>query len=361
MNIGMPEKRLVILALILLILSTTPALALCDTPVSLAKISIITTPAPYLNQLTSGDKCRFQVMIQNLGVDVREGEIVNASIPSVKYSGNFTLETSFELRKQGRLFYNGQSVSYITSLNNTQIDNYYSFKIPPVNGTLSTSFTYNLTKGYEVFGVRPDEDMVLYFRVNLFTQTYSDANGTHQLQVGNKIKTQKNEYYIIDFVKKEYLKGKFLDIAGEIGALKNINSGQIAIGKDYFNNIVNNINSTLTKGDYVSALQLITNYYQLDQEKLIALLYANLNSTGKAADSYVKLKQDYSTLNGQYTVLQKDFETVLTLNQLQQENITQLEAQAQSNRHDFLVQSLTGFVVLFLVGLLLGSRLRFFR
>jgi hypothetical protein len=336
----------------------TPALALCETPTSPAKISIITTPEPYLNQLTSGDSCRFQVTVQNLGVDVREGQIVNASIPSVKYSGNFTLETTFELRKQGRLFYNGQSVSYITSLNNTQIDNYYSFKIPSINGTLSGVFTYNLTKGYEVFGVRPDEDMVLYFRVNLFVQTYSDATGTRQLQVGKMIKTQRNDYYIVDFVKQEYLRGKFLDIASEIGELKNINSGQVTIGKDYFNNIVNSINATLTRGDYVNALQLILNYYQFDQPKLIGILYTNLNSTGLAADSYLKLKQDYAALNGQYTVLLKDFDTVLNLNQLQKENITQLEAKAHSDKQNFIVLSLTGFVVLFLVGLLLGNRLR---
>ena len=356
----MPKKRFAILVLVTIILSMTPTLVLCDTPVSLAKITIITTPEPYLKQLTSGDRCLFQVTVQNLGVDVLEGQVVNASIPNVKYSGNFTLETTSELRKLGRLYFNGQSESYITSLNNTQIDNYNSLKIPPINGSLSRVFTYNLTKGYEAFGVRPDEDMVLYFKVNLFVQTYKEVNGTHQLQVGKIIKTQRNDYYIVDFVKQEYLKGKFLDIAGEIGALKNINSNQVKIGKDYFNNIVNGINTTLTKGDYVNALQLILNYYQLDQPKLIALLYTNLNSTGQAADSYFILKQDYSTLSGQYTVLQKDFDAVLKLNQLQQENLTNLEVKAQSDRHDFIILSLIGFVVFLLVGLLLGNRLHLF-
>jgi hypothetical protein len=301
------------------------------------------------------------VTVQNLGIDIQEGQIVNASIPSVKYSGNFTLETTFELRKQGRLFYNGQLVSYITSLNNTQIDNYYSLKIPPINGTFSNVFTYNLTKGYEIFGVRPDEDMVLYFRVNLFTQTYKDANGTRQLQLGNRIKTLRTDYFIVDFVKQEYLKGKLLDIKDEVGQLKNINSGQVQIGKDYFNNIVNNINSTITKSDYVNALQLILNYYQFDQPKLIGLLYTNLNSTGLAADNYIKLKQDYSTLNGQYGVLLKDFNTTLNLNQLQQENITQLETKTQNDKQSFIMLSVTGFVVMFLLGLLFESKLHLFR
>ncbi len=357
----MPKKGMVILILITMLLSMTRSITLCDTSPNLAKITVKTTPDPYLNQLTSGDRCRFQVTIQNLGVDINEGQIVNASTPGVKYSGNFTLETIFELRKQGRLFYNGQSVSYITSLNNTQIDNYYSIPIPPINGTLSNVFTYNLTKGYEVFGVRPDEDMVLYFRVNLFTQTYIDTNGTRQLQVGNRIQTLRTDYYVTDFVKREYLTGKLLDIKGEIGQLKNINSGQVQIGKDYFNNIVDNINSTITKGDYVNALQLILNYYQFDEPKLIGLLYTNLNSTGLKADNYIKLKQDYSTLNGQYDVLSKDFNTTLNLNQLQQENITQLKAKLQNDEKNFIILSVIGFVVLFLIGLLYGSKLPLFR
>jgi hypothetical protein len=357
----MPQKRLAILTLLIVLLSMTPTLVHSYTPASPAKITIVTTPEPYLNQLTSGDRCIFQVTVQNLGVDVQEGQVVNASIPDVKYSGNFTLETTFELRKQGRLSYNGQSVSYITSLNNTQIDNYYSLKIPSINGTLSEVVTYNLTKGYEAFGVRPDEDMVLYLRVNLFVQTYRDVNGTYQLQVGVKINTHRNDYYIQDFVKREYLAGKFLDIKSEIGQLKNINSAQVQIGKDYFNNIVGSINATMTRGDYVNALQLILNYYQFDQPKLVALLYTNLNSTGIAADSYVKLKQDYSNLNGQYNVLLQDFDQALKLNQLQQENITQLEAKAQSDRQSFIIQSLTGIVVLFFIGLLFGSRFHLFR
>ena len=349
------------MTMIMVLLSIVPTLAHGDTIKSPAKITVITTPEPYLDQLTSGDRCTFRVAVQNLGVSVQAGQVVNASIPDVKYSGNFTLETSFELRKQGRIFYNGQSISYITSLNNTVIDNYYSLKIPQINGTLNNVFTYNLTKGYESFGIRPDEDMVLYFRINLFVQTYREVGKSHQLMVGVKINTQRNDFYVQDFVKREYLTGKFLDIKGEIGQLKNINSEQVQIGKDYFYNIVSGINTTMTRGDYVNALQLILNYYQFDQPKLLALLYTNLNSTGIASDNYIKLKQDYSHLNGQYNVLLGDFNQDLKLNQLQQDNITQLEAKAQADKQNFIIQSIIGIVVLFLVGLLFGSRFHLFQ
>jgi hypothetical protein len=299
------------------------------------------------------------VEIQNLGVSVQKGQVVNASDPTVKYSGNFTVETLFELRKQGRLYYGGQSVGYLTSLNNTQIDNYYSITIPPINGTLKYTFTYNLTKGSEIFGVRPDENLVLYFRVNVFVQTYSDKDGGYQLSVGDRVKTQRNDYYIIDFVKQEFIKGKFFDIKGEVGQLNNINSEQVQIGKEYYAKVLDDLNSTITRGDYVNALELIQNYYQFDQPKLVSLLFNNLNSTGQAADEYLKLKKDYETLDANHKQLESDYEAVLYLNNLQEKNLTQLKEQLQKSNENFLILSVTGIITMFAVGFLLGRRPRF--
>ncbi len=354
----MPQNRIAYLTLLIVMIIVTPSMTLGDQSPSPVKITTYTTPEPLLNQLTSGDKCSFQVEIQNLGVNVQKGYIVNASDSTVKYSGNFTIETLFELRKLGRLYYGGQSVGYLTSLNNTQIDNYYTITIPPINGTLRYTFTYNLTKGHEVIGVRPDENLVLYFRVNVFVQTYSDKDGGYQLRVGDRVKTQRNDYYIIDFVKQEFIRGKFLDIRGEVGQLNNINSGQVQIGKEYYTKVLDNLNSSITRGDYINALELIQNYYQFDQPKLVSLLFYNLNSTGQAADEYLKLKKDYATLDDNHKQLENDYEAVLNLNNLQERIITELKEQLQRSKEDFLILSVTGIVAMFTIGFLVGRRPR---
>ena len=355
----MLQKRITYLTLFIVMISVTPRVALSDQSSSPVIITTYTTPEPFLHQLTSGDECSFRVEIQNLGVSAQKGQVVNASDPSVKYSGNFTVETFFELRKLGRLYYGGQSVSYITSLNNTQIDNYYSITIPPINGTLKYTFTYNLTKGYEVFGVRPDENLVLYFRVNVFVQTYSDKDGKYQLSLGDRIKTQRNDYYIIDFVKQEFIRGKFIDIKGEVGQLNNVNSEQVQIGKEYYTRLLDNLNSTINNGDYVNALELIQNYYQFEEPTLVSLLFSNLNSTGQAADEYLKLKKDYATLDANHNLLESDYEAVLYLNNLQENNITQLKEQIQKSKEDLLILSVTGIITMFTIGFILGRRPRF--
>jgi len=116
--------------------------------------------------------------------------------------------------------------------------------------------------------VRPDENLVLYFRVNVFVQTYSDKDGKYQLSLGDRIKTQRNDYYIIDFVKQEFIRGKFIDIKGEVGQLNNVNSEQVQIGKEYYTRLLDNLNSTINNGDYVNALELIQNYYNLKSQPL---------------------------------------------------------------------------------------------
>jgi hypothetical protein len=352
----MPKKWTDLLVMLIIALISIQGVAHGDTTSSVAKITTITKPQPYLNQLTSGDKCVFNVEVQNLGVNVAQGQIVNASDPSVKYSGNFTVEASFELRKEGVLFYGGQSVGYTTSINNTQLDQYYSYKIPPQMGKLEINLTYNLTKGYEVLGVRPDENLVLYFRVNVFVQTYSDKDGIYRLNVGQKIQTQKNLYYVIDFVKQEYLKGKLLDIKGEISQVKNINSDQVQIGKDYYAKILNDINSTIIKGDYINALDKIRNYYEFEQPKLMDILFINLNTTAKTANKYPGLKANYDALQANNKQLESDFYSVLKANQLQETNIQQLQEEFDSTKQSYLLLSIVGLALMFLVGYLIGRK-----
>jgi hypothetical protein len=331
-SLEMARKAIPLVLLLVTTLLTIPPAVFSQTSEEVIGLSIKTTPEPYLNQLTSGDRYRFKVEITNLGVNVAPGQIINASEPWEKYSGNFTVESVFELRKYGGYGYGGQSVSYITSLNNTQIDNYYSIEIPPLGEKMTYVFTYNLTKGYEVFGVRPDENMVLYFRVNVFIQSYSDKDGGYQLHVGERVKTQRNDYYVIDFVKQEYLKGKLKDIAIDVGWLERINSPQVQIGKDYYRNLLTSLNSSITTGNLVLALDQVQRYYQVDQPTLMDLLFYNLNVTSTTANQYATLRGEYDTLNGQYAVLQTDFESLLTANQLQAKEIVDLEAQAKQDR-----------------------------
>jgi hypothetical protein len=352
----MPERRALCLILLISTLLLTPNVAKGETQPSLVKINVTTTPEPYLNQLTSGDRCRFNVTITNLGVSVQKGEIVNASDPTLKYSGNFTVETLFELRKQGNLWYAGQSVGYTTSLNNTQIDNYYSVEIPQVNDTIKMPFTYNLTKGYEILGVRPDENLVFVFRVNVFVQTYSEKDGQNQLLVGERVQTQRNNYYVIDYVKQEYLRGKYLDIKVELSQLDLITSSQAKIGRDYYDNVLGNINATLANGNYVYALDLINNYYEFEQPKLTTLLVGNLNATGGMADKYVVLTANYSDLSGRYTLLQSDFDGLMGVNQQQSEQIADLTAQIKAANDNQVIMLGVGMSLLFIVGYIFGRK-----
>jgi len=353
----MSRKPLASLAL-LLILSfyTVIGGVKADTSQDQVKMSVTASPERVFNQFESGAKCSFSVDIENLGLQVKQGDIANETNPDERYSGNFTVESLIYLRKEGRLSYGGQSISYISFLNNTIQDEFQSLTIPPMNGTTNTIFRYDLTKGYEILGVRPDENLVLCQRVDLYVQTYSASEGMEQLHVGQRIASYKAKYYIIDAVKREYLRGKFQDIRSEISLLNRVNSGQVQINKAYYENILDAINSTIVNGDYVTALDKISNYYQFDQPVLIDLLYINLNSTGGMADQYVILKNNYNLLEIHYNQLQIDFTNVYNVYKLKAAEVEQLNVKLESlKQNSYLLFGLSVSIMLSL-GYLIGRR-----
>jgi hypothetical protein len=327
-----------------------------DTAQDQVKINMVVSPERIFNQFESGAKCSFSVDIENVGLQVKQDDVANETNQDERYSGNFTVESTIYLRKEGRLFYGGQSISYISFLNNTMQDELQSLMIPPINGTTNIIFKYNLTKGYEILGVRSDENLVLYQRVNLYVQTYSASEGMDQLHVGQKIASYTAKYYIIDAVKREYIRGKFQDIKFEISLLNRLNSRQVQINKAYYENILDDINSTIIKGDYITALDKISNYYQFDQLILIDLLYINLNSTSNMADQYIFLKKDYNFLEINYNQLQIDFTNVYNMYKSKTTEVEQLNTKLVLLKQDsYLLFSLSVSIMLIL-GYLIGRR-----
>jgi hypothetical protein len=320
------------------------------------KMTVTASPEREFNQFESGAKCSFSVDIENLGLQVKQGDVVNETNTDERYSGNFTVESTIYLRKEGRLSYGSQSTAYIYFLNNTIQDEYQSLAIPPINGTTNTFFRYNLTKGYEILGVRPDENLVLYQKVNLYVQTYSVSEGIDKLHVGRKIASYKATYYVIDAVKREYIKGKFQDIRYEISLLNMVNSEQVQINKAYYENILDAINSTIVNGDYVTALDKISNYYQFDQPVLTDLLYINLNSTGSMADQYIILKNDNNLLEANYNQLQIDFTNIYNVYKLKAAEVEQLNVKLGSlKQNSYLLFGLSASIM-FSLGYLIGRR-----
>jgi len=73
----------------------------------------------------------------------------------------------------------------------------------------------------------------------------------------------------------------------------------------------------------------------------------------------LKLKKDYATLDANHNLLESDYEAVLYLNNLQENNITQLKEQIQKSKEDLLILSVTGIITMFTIGFILGRRPRF--
>ncbi len=347
---------------------------------SKVSIAIAASPERTYSQWFTGTEAKFNTTIENLGVKVSPGEIVNATDPNVKYTGNFTVEVTMYMEKLGVLWYGGQSVGYTTFINNTQVHEYlslpipmskstsipyyrypysnYTFTVGAVGKTISLGYGYNLTKGPEIVGARPDENLALFQRVTVYIQTYSENSGIQRPNTGIRTNSTSATYYVIDTVKKEYVEGKLQDIKTEVNLLNMVSSQSVKIDKAKYRNDLSVIDASVTAGDYVNALRLIQNYEQFTEPTLIANLFVGLNQTGALADNYAVLKPAYDQLVANFTQMTKDFDTIFRAYDLRTQQVNQLTAQMETQRQNYYTLiAFTGVIATF-AGYVVGRRLR---
>ena len=302
---------------------------------------------------------------------------MNASQPDILYTGNFTIELTLFMERLGRLWFGGQSTGYTDFVNNTLVHEYLSLPIPNGNSSapfrypytsypvdvhtqdkkISLLYGYNLTKGPEIVGARPDENLALYQKVSVHLQTYNFTEGINRPNIGVTISTYKSTYYIIDTIKKEYVRGKYLDIKTEVELLDNLNSFDVNIDKTKYRNELNNINSSIAIGNYVNALELIQNFQQFSEPALIASLYVNLNQTGALADDYVALKPQFDQLAANFTVLRNDFNTLYDAYGLLNRQINQLNSELATQKQNYeILIAFTAMVAVF-IGYVTGRKI----
>lgn len=373
----MYRNKITYLLLALLLLPKFTSVAKAQTLESPVSITLESSPDRLYNQWLAGTETHFNATITNESLQIKEGDVVNASKPDIRYTGNFTIELTMFLVRIGRLWYGGQSTGYTDFVNNTLVHEYLSLPIPygnasapyrypytsypidvhTVDRNLTLSYGYNLTKGPEIVGARPDENLALYHKLIIHLQTYNKTEGINNPNIGATITSYSSAYYIMDTIKQEYIKGKYLDIKTEVELLGTINSPQVNLNKTKYQNELRAINSSITRSDYVNALELIQNYQQFSEPTLIASLFVNLKQTSTLASDYVALKPKFDQLAGNFTLLRNDFNALSDSYTIITRQVNQLHSELETQRRNYDILIAFTAVVAVFIGYTIGRRL----
>jgi predicted nuclease with TOPRIM domain len=131
---------------------------------------------------------------------------------------------------------------------------------------------------------------------------------------------------MIDETKVEYLNGKFKDMQGEINKAIEA-TGLNSLNRDRYQGILNDMNTSLTMGDYVEALDIWEDYDEDDREDLINGIinasneeYTELENLRDIEAQLISLEQDIELLQSEYDQLDNTYVALAnTYNKVNQE------------------------------------------
>lgn len=208
-------------------------------------------------------------------------------------------------------------------------------------GTATTGYNFNLDEmdvnlniplgeKYDVFNITLENDALDYgmkpYETIEITLRFDAKIMMSDDTVGPTIASKSKTFQMIDETKVEYLNGKYNDMQGEINIAIDAR-GLNSLNRDRYQGILNDMNTSLTMGDYVEALDIWDDYDEDDREDLInGIINASneenneLEQLREVETQLISLEQDMELLESEYDQLENTYVALAnTYNKVNQE------------------------------------------
>lgn len=269
----------VLFSLFIILLWIYPT-ANAKTEPELIQIHIDTTPRPINNLIEHEREYFFTVSIENLGLEKSQGEVFDTLEPGQRYAGNFTIRVDLDFNKKGYLKYGNTSSDYT---NNVFVISFYENHeiVIPTKGSLTPiRFNYTFNHSYYRLRVEPIEDVEIELEVYVYL---SPCNKSCMEISGNNIDAhrkligfRREQYFLIDERKIEYVEGKLTDLDEELRELESL-SKIVSFETSNYLTFLDTMRSQVSDRDYVSALETFRTYDLLHGTSLTSDLMSEIS------------------------------------------------------------------------------------
>jgi hypothetical protein len=291
-------KRL--LPLILFALMCFPTQVALATP----SLSIELSPEPAFNQIWAYKTYSVNVALQGFNLSQVDLTGYTGTPSGLRFDG------SIVWKGRGGYHFGGAATGYTYNLNETHVS----------QSTLidSDSILFNLTLEKDAldYGMNPFENVEVTISFNVYL-LMSDGS------TGPKVVLSAHTWNLVDEVKVDYLEGKFTDMQGEILAVTDA-SGLDSLNRKKYLGIIEDMNSSLTQGNYIKALDTWENYDNKERANLmlafvrasniqyeeLAKLESIKNRLAQAEKNITRLQDEYNMLEASYTALATTYHKV---------------------------------------------------
>ena len=291
-------KRVLLLTLVALMCFSAPVVS--ATP----SLSIELSPEPEFNQIWAYKTYSVNVTLQGFNLSQVDLSGYTGTPSGLRFDGSITW------KGRGGYHFGGAATGYTYNLDDMQVSKSTSID------TDSTHFNLTLEKDAFDYGMNPFESVGVTTSFNVYL-LMSDGS------TGPKVATGSHTWDLVDQVKVDYLEGKFEDMQGEILTVTDV-SGLDSLNREKYLGILENMNSSLTQGNYVEALDIWDDYDNKERASLILAFvrasdvqYEELSKLESikvqlalAEKNITKLQADYDILEASYTALAATYQKV---------------------------------------------------
>jgi hypothetical protein len=272
---------------------------------STMNLTLTITPQPIYNQLTVGNTYTFNVTFSNDGIVVYRGEPAN-TLGTVKYTGNMQILLDLTWKGYGSYDFGESTTGYTLNLDSLSMN---KTLILPQNGTSTTVlFNYTFVRDGFDFSLKPYENLELTVASRLYYEVYNVSLAKPFR--GPSINSTKTTLDLLDETKIDYVKGKYENMLNEIEPIRSL-SGAKYINVNKFIGYLEQVNESINKGDYFTALAEYQRYDNDYRSTLISSLtneaVHTLNETKSLRSQNEELNSRISTLESQYNGLQTEY------------------------------------------------------
>jgi hypothetical protein len=277
----MKSRSIILLLITTVFLSFSPV----QGQVSSDAIDIDATfnPEPVFSQMIFGENYYFEVVISNLNLDLKEGDIVH-TVLNTKFSGDLVVHVSFTVSKEGAIFVGTERQEYIIPLLGWEKSN--QIILPSVGGYDILPYSFNA--GLLGYGEEVDIDEWVTFNIdiNVYLWQYMEIDGEIVYLLSDyPIGEAHLKFYIISNNKMAYVNSVFRALNDEIEAAQDAMSvikedlgTEINVSLSDYETVYDTMNSLIESGNYFSALAIYDSYKPRWRNDIIVEMYSAIVS-----------------------------------------------------------------------------------
>ncbi|MCW4014543.1 MAG: hypothetical protein NWF07_16355 [Candidatus Bathyarchaeota archaeon] len=183
----------------------------------------------------------------------------------------------------------------------------YNYNLDDLEVNFRTSLeehneVFNLTLENDAldYGMKPFESVQIVFKFDAYIVMSDDP-------IGLKIDTKTKTVEMVDDTKVRYLEGKYSEMQDEINTVIDA-SGLESFNRERYQNILTAMNTSLTNGDYIEALDIWDDYNEGDREDMINGIVKSSNTEYEELESLRELQDQLSSLEQDLELLQLEYD-----------------------------------------------------